>query len=261
VAIPAFGGVVGASFNSLNSGDIPRSTEQDPFGSPLYGETFQWTSTALGVGYGRRLTDRLDVGGQVKYVSEGITDARMSWVAFDFGTQFRTGIYGLSVGAALQHIGPSARMSGQALDQVVNTDYFANRSTRINFDTRETELPTQFRFSVGSDILGHETSIFGKGAGQHTLVGELAFSDAIDTDVQTAIGLEYGFRNIVFARAGKRFYNDDRQRGAENAGSYGLSGGLGARLPIGGRSLQFDYAYTSLGDLQNVQVFTFEFGR
>ena len=36
---------------------------------------------------------------------------------------------------------------------------------------------------------------------------------------------------------------------------------LETRLPIGGRSLRFDYGYVSLGDLENMQVFSFELGR
>ena len=64
----------------------------------------------------------------------------------------------------------------------------------------------------------------------------------------------------VSARAGKKFYNDDRDVGSSGA-SYGLSGGFGVRVPVAGRSMRFDYSYTSLGALQNTQVFSFEFGR
>ena len=260
VAVPVFGGVVGVSFTSLNSGDMPRTTVDAPFGDAAVGETFNWTSTEVGLGYARRLTDRLDLGGQVKRISEGVSDAHSTWVGLDLGTRFRTGLYGLSIGAAVQNVGPASHMRGQLINRNVNTDQFNNQNTKVELRTRDTELPTMFRFSVESDLMGRASSLFGNAGGsRNSLRGEVAFNQAIDTDVQAALGLEYAFANKVFLRGGKRFYNDGRATGS-NA-QFGLLGGGGLRLPVGERFLQFDYAYTSLGELQNVQVFTFSFGR
>lgn len=259
IAMPLLGGVGGISFNSLNSGELDRTTEFNPFGDATVGETFEYTATAVSLNYARRLTDRLDVGFGAKFISEGLTDARTTWGAVDLGTQFRTGLYGLTIGASLQNIGPASQASGELIRRRINTDQAFNQNTAVEFDVIETDLPTLFRFSVGTDLYGRASSILGSGTGMHSLVGELAFNDAIDTDVQMAGGLEYGFNNLAFLRVGKRFYNDDRATG--NEGMYGLSGGLGLRLPIAARSFRFDYAYTSMGDLDNVQVFSLEFGR
>ena len=260
VTLPALGGVIGASFNSLGSGDIERTTEVNPEGDFIAGTTYNWTSTAIGLSYARRLTDRLDVGVTGKYVSDGMTDAHLSWFALDMGTQFRTGIYGIVVGASLQNIGPSSTATGSRVRATVNAAEFSEQLTRVNLFTRETELPTLFRFSVGSDLYGRAASLLGTGNGQHTLALDVNFTDAIDTDLQTAFGGEYGFRNILFARAGKRFYNDERAVSGRK-GFYGLAGGLGVRVPARGRSVRVDYSYTSLGDLGGTQIFSFEFGR
>lgn len=260
ISIPALGGAFGVGFISLTSGDMLRTTEDEPFGNPTFGETFEFSATAVNVGYARRLTDRLDLGGSLKFVSEGLTDVKTSWMALDLGTQFRTGVYGVVIGASLQNIGPSSRAQGELVRRAINTDQAFNELTEVQFDTEETDLPTLFRFSIGTDLMGSASSLLGVGGGMHTLNGEFNFYDAIDTNLQFATGVEYGFRNMAFLRAGKRFYNDDRVYGGEK-GMYGLSGGLGLRLPLGGRSLRFDYGYTSLGELENVQVFSFEFGR
>lgn len=260
-SLPFLGGVIGASFTSLSSGDIDRTTEDEPTGtSAVVGTTFSWTSMAVGLGYSRRLTDRLDVGGQVKYVSEGISDAKVSWVGLDLGTQFRTGIYGITLGATIQNIGPSSEMRGAAVERRINSDEVSPTQVPVVLNTVEMELPTLFRFSIANDLYGRVGSILGQGNGQHALNAAVEFSDAIDTDVQLAFGGEYGFRNMLFARVGKRFYNDDRAIGGSR-GMFGLSGGLGLRIPLRERALRFDYAYTSLGDLENVQIFTFEFGQ
>lgn len=261
VSLPALGGVFGVHATSLNSGEIERTDEENPTGSAFAGRTFDWKATSVGVGYARRLTDRLSLGASVKYVSEGMNNASISWAALDAGTTFRTGLYGLTIGASLANIGPSSRMSGSLVERAINTDQVAPQITNVTLRTRETDLPTAFRFSVGSDLLGTSESLLGQaGGGKHRLIGEVAFSDAIDQNIQNAYSLEYGWNQRVFLRGGKRFYNDDRATGSR--GTYGLSGGAGVRVPLGAsRSLRFDYAYTSLGDLENVQVFTFELGR
>lgn len=259
VAVPAFGGVFGAHIIQLSSGEIERTTPANPAGGdPTFGPTFSWSSLAVGASYARRLTDRLAVGGTMKFISEGITDARTSWAGVDVGTQFNTGIYGVTLGAAVQNVGPNATARGTALTRNVDTDDFANQRTEIEFAAEETELPTMFRFSVGLDLMGTASSLINASA-DNKLHGEINWSDAIDTDLQFAGGLEYGFRNMFFLRAGKRFYNDDRATGT--SGLYGLSGGFGLRLPLRDRGIKFDYGYTSLGDLSNVQVFTLGFGR
>lgn len=262
VTLPTLGGVLGASFNSLNSGEMDRTSEDAPLGSPITGRSFEWNSMAIGLSYARRLTDRLDVGVTGKYVTEGITDANVSWLAVDVGTQFRTGIHGFTIGGSIANLGPSSQADGSLIKKNVlpDSNTVVNQFTRLRYTTIETDLPTLFRFSIGSDVLGRAESLLGQRLGpQHSLMADLSFSDAIDTDIQFAGGVEYGFRNMVFVRGGKRFYNDDRD--AERSAQYGLSGGLGVRLPFANRNFRFDYAYTSLGDLENVQVFSFELGR
>ena len=259
VAFPALGGVVGAHIITLSSGDIERTTPGFPDGGdPQFGSTFTWNSMAVGLSYGRRLTDRLSLGATVKVVSEGLSDAKTTWGAVDVGTQFSTGIYGITLGAAVMNVGPASEAKGTAVERNVDTDQFLNRRQEIAFATQSTELPTMFRFSVGMDLLGRSGSLLSTNP-RHKLIAEAAFSDAIDTNLQVAGGLEYSFNNFVFLRGGKRFFNDDRATGT--AGSYGLSGGAGLRLPLGQHAGRFDYGSTALGDLQNVQVFTLGFGR
>ncbi|MDQ6635076.1 MAG: PorV/PorQ family protein [Gemmatimonadota bacterium] len=259
VAIPLGAGVLGASFINLSSGNMERTTEDNPAGGdPTLGSTFDWSSSSIGISYARRLTDRLELGATVKHVSEGVSGASVSWGALDVGTQFRTGLYGLSIGASIQNLGPSARARGALIERKVNSDQFSKEQTAVEFGTLSTDLPTLFRFSLGSDVFGGANALFGPAAGKNSVVGELSFNKATDTGNQMALGLEYSYANILFLRGGKRFYNDGRATGS--SGTYGLSGGGGLRLPVAGRAIRLDYAYTSVGDLQNVQVFSFEFG-
>ena len=260
-SLPLLGGVVGFHLNTLNSGDIQRTTELNPLGERLGGASFQWTSTVAGLGYARRLTDRLSVGGQVKYIREGITDAGTSWIAADIGTVFNTGLYGVTIGGAIRNIGGTSRAKGAVIQRVITTsDGSVLRETRrVDLYTRMTEIPVVFQFSLGSELLGTANSLMGGAGGPNTLTAEIAVIDGTDISTQYALGVEYGFKNILFLRGGKRMFNDDRDQGGY--GSIGLGGGFGLRFPVFGRAVRFDYSYQDAGPLQNVQIFSFEVGR
>lgn len=262
-SIPILGGVVGISLNTLSSGEIKRTTEANPFGERLGGSTFAWTSTAASLGYAKRLTDRLNVGAQLKYITEGITDANTSWVAADIGTQFNTGLYGVTIGGAIRNVGKSSRASGALLQRVIQTTDGSQlrEGRRVDLWTRPTELPVTFQFSLGSQLVGGADAIFGKGSGNNSLNAELTLTDGTDIATQYAVGVEYGYKNTFFLRGGKRLYNDDRETGVDNAAMLGLAGGFGLRLPVLGRQVRFDYSYQGAGALQNVQIFSFEVGR
>jgi hypothetical protein len=260
-SIPALGGVIGVHLNTLGSGPIRRTSELNPFGERLGGNTFEWTSTVVGLGYAKRLTDRLSVGGQVKYITEGIPDASTKWLAFDIGTQFNTGLYGLTLGGAIQNVGGTARANGALIQRLITTADGSQlpEQRRVQFFTNNTEIPVEFRLSVGADVLGSANSMLGGAGGKNTLIAELSVTDATDYSTQYALGAEYGFRNVLFLRGGKRMYNDDRDAG--DVGTVGLTGGFGLRLPVLGRNVRFDYSYETAGALQNIQIFSFEVGK
>lgn len=260
-SIPLLGGVIGLNLNTLSSGDIKRTSEANPFGERLGGNAFQWTSTAVGLGYAKRLTDRLSVGGQVKLISEGIADATTKWTAFDIGTQFNTGLFGLVIGGAIQNVGGVARASGPLVQRLITTADGSqlSESRRVQFFTNNTELPVMFQLSMGSDLIGSANSLLGGAGGRNTLSGEIAVTDGTDQSTQYGLGVEYGYRNVLFLRGGKRLYNDDRGRGTTN--QVGLAGGFGLRFPVLKRNVRFDYSYEAAGALQNVQIFSFEVGR
>jgi hypothetical protein len=262
--IPLAGGAFGIQIGNLSSGNMPRTTYENPEGGdPAVGNSFSYTATTAMLSYGRRLTDRLNVGFGAKYAQEGISDASRSFVGADVGIKFRTGLYGTTIGAALSNAGNSARFKGNAIKQNTN-NVFANGIVQVNYDMKDADMPTVFRFSVMSDLLGSSESLLSQRTdmGVLRLVGE--FQNAMDTDQQAAAGAEYGFRNVLFLRAGKRFLNENISgRATITSGEYwsrGLGFGGGVRLPLGGRKVQFDYAWQGAGELPANNHFSFEFG-
>lgn len=258
--LPLGGGVIGVQIGQMGSGDITRTTYDNPDGGdPNVGETFEYTGTMAELSYGRRLTDRLNVGVGLKYATEGISNAKASYVGADVGLKFRTGLYGTTMGASLTNVGSSGRYEGNLIS--ANTfDEFIPGIVRVNYRTEKFEMPTTFRFSVMTDLIGGADALFSQStaAGALRAVGE--FSNAIDTDLQAALGAEYGWRNIVFLRAGKRWLNEEQLSGDDKDFERGLAFGGGLRLPLGRQHVQFDYAWQGQGVLPNTNFFSFQFG-
>jgi hypothetical protein len=101
--------------------------------------------------------------------------------------------------------------------------------------------------------------MIGGAGGKHVLTSEISVTNSTDYSTQYAIGAEYGFRNVLFLRGGKRWFNDDRDHG--DVGQVGLAGGFGLKMPVLGRAVRFDYSYEAAGALKNIQIFSFEVGK
>ena len=262
LTVPIGQGALGLAFTQFSSGSIDRTTEVAPDGDdPAFPGQFQYTGSALAVQYARNITDRLAASAGIRLVQEGIDFAQNSYFGFDVATRFRTGLYGLSVAAAITNIGPSNRFTGSGIERRVSAPrengFATGGSIPIEFRTRKVQLPTGFRLGLESHLVGDAEALFGASK-THSLMGELDFYDAIDTDVQPSLGFEYGYKANYFVRAGKRWFNEQH---APWKFVDGLSFGGGVKIPVLGRKLTLDYAYTTMGELQNNQVLSFVIGR
>lgn len=255
-------GAIGLAFTQFTSGSIDRTTEVAPDGDdPAFPGQFSYTGSALGLQYARNITDRLAASAGLRLVQEGIDFAQSTYFGFDLATRFRTGLYGLSVAAAITNIGPSNRFTGSGIERRVSAPrengFATGGSIPVQFNTRQVQLPTGFRVGVESHLIGDAEALFGANR-THALVGELDFFDAIDTDVQPSLGFEYGYKSNYFLRLGKRWFNEQH---APWKFTDGLSFGGGVKIPVLGRRLALDYAYTTMGELQNNQVLSFVIAR
>ncbi|MGD8698984.1 MAG: PorV/PorQ family protein [Gemmatimonadales bacterium] len=256
-------GALGASVLALNSGDIVRTTESYPEGGdPQFGQTFDFTGFAGSLAYSRLITDRLGVGIAAKLVSEGIDDAQANWFGLDIGALFRTGLLGATLGGAIVNIGGDASYKGSAIERIVGgqTGTFPTKdNVPIAFNTRDISLPTAFRLSVLFDVTGTPEAWLSRVPANHKLRLSTDFYDSIDTALQPSVGIEYSYNDLVYARVGKRFRNEaDDSSFREFSDGLGVGGGLW--VPVFGKRLGFDYAYTDMGLLENVQTFSFRLG-
>jgi hypothetical protein len=262
VTVPVGEGALGFHVIGLSSGDMLRTTEAFPEGGdPSFGGSFSWNDLALGLTYARQITDRLSVGLTAKYASSGIDDAKASFFGGDAAFQFRTGLLGTTISAAIFNVGTAGEYEGPLINRVItaaNELFPSERTVPITLDTRGWDMPTSFTFSVMWDLIGSPEALITPNA-DHRLLLLTDATDGIDTSVMGRLGAEYSYRELFFVRAGKFFMNEDNTGDFRDFG-YGLTGGLGVAIPLGGNRLLVDYAYQGYGDdLDNIQVFTVAF--
>jgi hypothetical protein len=253
---------IGVSVVALQSGEMLRTSEAYPDGGdPVYGETFDFTGFATSLGYSRLVTDRLSIGLALKFVSEGINNAKASWVGGDVGALFRTGLIGTTIGASITNVGGEARFEGPAVTTNVGQGLDAfqtGENVSVRYDTKALLLPTAFRFSALFDVTGTPEAWFPQVGPNHNVRLMLDFYDSISSPLQPSVGLEYAFRDFGFLRLGKRWLNEDRADFRDFLG--GAAIGAGVKFPLGEYSLGIDYAFTDQSVLGNTQTFSINFG-
>lgn len=200
VTMPMGGGnTIGLVVQYLTSGDMEVTTLEYPDGT---GENFQANSMALGLAFTRKLTDRLAVGVTSKMIRESIYRETASTFAFDIGSNFDLGIYGMVLGMSIQNFGTGARFDGPDLNQVVDIsdEFQGNPELTSRLLTEEWPLPIVFRLGLMTDVIGGKSPWFPSNLHRLTLLADA--NDPFDSVLRGALGFEYGWNDMVFLRGG-----------------------------------------------------------
>jgi hypothetical protein len=233
-------GYVGVSFVYVDYGDMPRTENrrlQDETGAStgqirqiLDNGTYTAYDYSVGLSYARQITDRFQVGGTLKYVSEKLDDAQTGQVAIDVGTVFYTGLKTFRIAMSGRNFGPDAE--------------FVKYDVRIGWPAVAVRMPMVFALGGAIDILEGKNS-------SHLLTLAAEFVHPNDGAEKVNLGVEYGWMNFAFLRGGYR-YNYDEE---------GKTLGAGLKVkPSGDMTLSINYAYMDFGRLSNVNMFTLGIG-
>ncbi len=215
----------------LDSGEMEVTTESSPDGTK---EFFSVTNLSLRLAYGKQLTDRLRVGGALKYIREDIFTAYMQSFVFDLGSNFNTGIYDIILGMSVSNFGPEVQFHGSGLEIPV-ADTTA-RDGMLSKITKKFSVPLIFRLGIQKDLIGSEDDSVNR------LTISMDGINPIDYTVYGGVGLEYSWRDIAFVRGGTRLYHD----------TAGLSLGGGLKWSM----FEVDYAYVNYGILKETHQFS-----
>jgi hypothetical protein len=153
VTIPVNGfGTLGAFLGYMDMGEIERTTPEFPDGN---GEKVSASSFVFGVTYARALTDRFSIGGNIKYVREGIWHSAAGGYAFDIGLIYKSLFKNTRIGMSISNFGTSMKMEGRDMQVQHDIDAaIAGNNPNINghLDTDEFPLPVLFRVGISNNI-------------------------------------------------------------------------------------------------------------
>ena len=239
--LPKLNAVAGVHATFLHTDKMDETTPEMPYGT---GRTFTASDLALGVSYAQRLTDKFSVGGNVKYIEERLADEKAVGVAFDVGTFYETGWKNIVIAMSITNFGPD-----------------------MNFVNSPFPIPMNFKF--GGSIRALKTD-------QHQLIVAVEGSHPNDNLEQFNIGVEWGFMELAFLRAGKKIngakryswdeYQIDNKKdpfieypiinedGAISTD--GLCLGAGVRIKLPTLDLRIDYAFTNVSKLGSMSFCT-----
>ena len=228
-------GTFGLYWKSLDAGDIPLTTNLDPYN--VSGATFTPIFTILGFTWSNQFTDAISFGLNFNYISEQVPQASASAFAFDFGLQYRNlgSIQGLDFGVVAKNIGSdmtydgSAFLHGGTIDGSLIPDYL------YAIPVESFDLPTNYQIGLSYTMgFSPETSLKVSGA---------FISENLGVD-KFPLGAEFVFDDMVFARLGYIFA-EEISAGDNN--TYSFTGGLGLKFDLGGDlAIQVDYVYQAM---------------
>ncbi|SVC51182.1 uncharacterized protein METZ01_LOCUS304036, partial [marine metagenome] len=197
------------------------------------GEYFKVLDISLRLIYGKQLTDRLRIGGAIKYIREQIYTTHMQSFVFDLGSNFNTGIYGIILGMSVSNFGPDVQFTGEGLEvPVADTTDISGMLSKI---TKKFSVPLIFRLGIQKDVFGGDEK-----SESHLTVSADAINP-IDYTMYAGLGVEYSWRDMAFFRAGTHLFHD----------TAGLSLGGGLKWKI----IAVDYAYVNYGILEETHQF------
>jgi hypothetical protein len=166
--------VVGVSVYSFSIAEFEETTVQAPTGT---GRMVSAGDFLAGLAVGRRFTEQLSIGVQIKFVQETLDQDRFRNVLFDVGTVYYTGFHHLRLAFTMQHFGP---------DMTLLQEKF--------------RTPLLFRVSAADDLLKDDS---------HRFTAALDLVHPTDNVEWLHFGAEYSFLGALALRGGYRFGHDE----------------------------------------------------
>jgi hypothetical protein len=226
-------GTLGISLVSLNFGDIPITTTDQPGGT---GGTYSPSFFNIGVGYSYLYDNKISVGVLVRGVSEALPAVTAFGLAIDAGVQYVSGEKdNFKLGISLRNTGAPMEFNGQGLS--LNSPV-GDGSLTLEQRAEDFELPSTLNLGVSYDFyIGEENYI--RGLGNFT-------SNAFSQD-QIGAGLEFSFKDLFQIRAAYKHNLGKGDTAFEDDIYTGVAAGFSVKVPLSKenkeRRLGIDYAY------------------
>lgn len=199
-------GTLGLSFVHFGIDEFEETLPLQPEGT---GRMVGAGDLALGLAYARDITDRLSIGGHVRYIEENLDQDTRRTVAIDLATYYKTGFKDLVLGVALRNLGPDQAVSGVTMSESF-------------------PMPIDFNVTLASRVYGSQDDPLSV-----LMTVENGFT--IDLGDRYRAGTEVWLMDVLAFRGGYRF----------NYSNSDFSLGLGIAPKLRNKQLNIDIAYTN----------------
>ncbi len=228
--------VIGLTFTSMSFGDIDITTTELPEGGI---GVFRPKYSNINLAFSKQFSSSISGGLGVKLISESITNAKASGVAFDAGIRYVTGENEkIKFAISLKNVGGPMSFSGDGLNLDIVNSATGNPISMVQRVT-PFELPSLMSIGASYDILINE-------ANKVTLAG--AFTSNSFTKDQFRIGANYRLEATkanFSLKAGYVFEKGIMKKETRTSALTGFTGGMSVEFPMGDSKspISIDYAY------------------
>lgn len=185
-------GTFGLSFRYVDYGDIQGTIRADNQQGFEETGTLSPSSFSVGIGYANALTDRISIGGTVKFAQQDLGDSvvdgtgatesnTFSTPAFDFGVRYQSSFRGVTFAMNARNFSPA-----------------------VDYEQNTFELPLLLSVGLSADVL----RLVNPGSDlldNHSLLLTTEGMTPRDLAEQGRVGAEYTFMNIFSVRGGYAF--------------------------------------------------------
>ncbi len=220
--------VLGVSFISLYTEDMPVTTEVLPFGT---GQVFSFGDIAFSLSYSKKMTDKFSVGVTVRYMEETLANLKMRGVLVDMGTLYWTGLGSTRFAVAISNFGNELAPDGKVI-------LYGGREKS---DWQSFSPPTMFRLGFAFEPYQSD---------YNKVTASIQLNHPNDNSENVSLGVEYGWKNIFYLRGGYKINVEDQN----------YTFGAGIKAPLGIADVNFDYAYANFAKLGSAHRFSIIFG-
>ena len=286
-------GVLGVSVMNMSWGSIDVTTNDLPDGN---GGTFSPTQTIISLAYAREFSNSIHGGITVKMVNESIATINATGVCFDAGIQYVTGFGrnknnernrdNFRFGIAMKNVGSTMKYSGDGITFIgwsPNNDH----TMTVEHRSQQFEMPSLIKIAFSYDIRFYEKARGSIATNEedeenervqyvtnHKLTIAGNFTANSYTHDQFHLGLEYGFKNILFIRGGYMYElgiismgtvedsngNSHKEITTENASTalLGPTAGISLQWPFNkktGAVIAVDYSYRFTNTFNGIHTF------
>ena len=220
----------GLSAGFLHTDPMNVTTEYMPHGT---GEQFYFNDLFIAASISQKITQQFSWGLTLKYVEEQIADVSSQTPLIDIGTFYWTGFKSLRFAVSLTNFGSEVMNKGTFAKPVIE-------GGTVDVNYKSFPLPTIFRIGTAMEVIDTPKN-------KMTVSAQL--NHPVDNAETFSIGIENAFANMLFVRGGFNLNNPEEK----------FNLGVGIKLSINEKDISFDYSYSNMVYLTDVQRFTLKF--